>query len=641
MVLIMVMVISIVVIMMTAAVLSLSKTDLFHGGHYRDRVKALELARGALNHAVEVLSRDPGYMGPIAYDDGNSSYLIKFTGPTEERSINNLVNIAPSAETNFRGDPVAGYAADLYCTAGSGRAKVRVRALIKRGFGGTSAVSSTGRVILENDVVLDGIRSLHDPTSFGGGITSTHSTAGPGDEAIVWHGGGMFSAEGQTELKSGPSSAQDSISANLKALFPGKIREGGASEPPPEFDVTKTVMAKSALPAPDGMTSGAVNILNYPSISDERHVSGSLEVTGDLKLSGGTLYVDGDLTLNGGFHGVGSVFVKGNVTVNGGNSVLMTNQSKGAALFASGDVTMEGIDASGYLDALGSSHPSIATAKQQLTNALTSIKAEANSPINGANAHDLWARTRELAWDQPDLSNYWLSPIPSPDGSHALGSQTSPLPATITAIKSSLGANYQLDTKAQKIVRALEQTHHNLRFNYFKAPAGTVVDTDTYMIPGVDASAFHSSVKVTGWDDNPLLAVLPGSDFDAWSPSVTTANGARFLDLTLDHQWRASGADQNGLPTHLQALRETMFHQIKAFIDYHPLDFGWLGNSYFQGLVYAGGNVEISNKFRVVGALLSQGDVHLSGGSELIFNSQYMNYDGAVGPVYVASYEEL
>lgn len=639
-----VLLILVVVIMMTTALLNLNRMDLFQGAHYKDRLRALEMARGGLNHAAEVLAYDPSSTTSINYSSGSVSYSIRFSGTSSTRSVNNLMNLAPHPQSNFRGDQVPGHAADLICIGRAGNAQVKVRGLLKRGFNITSSVASVGRVLLDGDVTLDGISSLHNPQPLGGGITSLYSTAGPGDEAIRWTGLGTFEMLGDSELETGPvaSSTADSISANLKSQFPNRVREGGASEPPPRFQVAQTVSGGSSHPAPLGMTTGGgVNTLGYSNVNDERHVSGALVVNGDLSLSGGTLYVDGDLTLNGGIHGTGSVFVNGDISVNGGNSVLLTNQSKGAALFASGDVSMTGIDAAGYLDSLALAHPQVNAAKTQLTSSLSTIQTRSQAAVNGTTATDLWNDVRELAWDQPDTSNYWLSPIPGPNGSHALGSQHSPLPSTINAIKSSLGSSYATDAKARKVVQALEQTHHNFRFNLATAATGSVVDPSTYTIAGVTPADFFANHLQIEWDDNVLLAEQPPGMFDAWSLGNYTANGPRYNDLTLDHQWRASGGSANSLAPHLVAMRNQMFQQVTTFFDHHPLDFSWLGHSYFQGLVYAEGNVAVDNQFQVVGGLFSGGEVALSGGSKLTFDGEYMEFDGALGPVYVAAYEEF
>lgn len=636
-----------VVLMWSAALLNLNRGELASGDHYRDRLKALQLARGGLNHAAQVLTNDSSFSGDISWGDSLRGYQISFSGPTESRSVNNLDNLPPGPITNFRGEDVPGHTADLLVTAWQGQRRVRVRGLIRRGFSLNASVVSTERVVLDGDMTLKGVTSLTDPTPRGGGVVSVYRSTSANDHAVSWanSGPGTFLMEGEARIQSGPEadSAYHSISPNLKALYPDRTDEGAANQPPPRFSVGETVVAGSSNPAPtDVVLSGGAYRLGYSQINDQRYVGGNLEVTGDLNLAGGTLYVNGDLTLNGGIHGIGSVFVDGSVSINGGNSVVLTNQSSGAALFSSGDVTLTGIDASGYLDSLASWYPDIGVAKGDLEAAWSGLTGVANRVPTGPDAESLWAFTQALSWDQLDRTNYWVNPIRGPQGTYAHASTTKPIPKLTLAIKNSLGPGYDTDVKAQKIVQAMEQTHHNFRFNYFNAPATYTADPATYTIPGVSPAEYYDN-EVAGWDDSIYLAVPPPpppNDLLPWTPTGAVANGKRFKDLTFDHKYRASG-DKVGMAPHQVELRSQMFAQAKAFTDMHPLDFGWLGDSFFQGLVYAEGQVSVDNRFHVIGSLISHGRVQLTGGSSLTYNDEYTDAVGAAGPVRVAAYEEL
>lgn len=86
------------------------------------------------------------------------------------------------------------------------------------------------------------------------------------------------------------------------------------------------------------------------------------------------------------------------------------------------------------------------------------------------------------------------------------------------------------------------------------------------------------------------------------------------------------------------------FHRARrdAFFESNdPLDVNWLGDSSFQGLVYAGGDVNVNTKFRVVGAVIAQGDVNLNNDSKLIFNEDYKDLVGSQLPLGLVFYEEL
>ena len=73
----------------------------------------------------------------------------------------------------------------------------------------------------------------------------------------------------------------------------------------------------------------------------------------------------------------------------------------------------------------------------------------------------------------------------------------------------------------------------------------------------------------------------------------------------------------------------------------NPLDANWLGDSYFQGMVYARGDVSAETNFRVVGALISLGNISLSNGSWLTLNEEYSDLVGQVLPIGLVFYEEL
>ena len=645
-VLMLVLTVLVVVIMMTGALMSLHHMDLRSGDYYRDRVLAFQIARGGLNHAAQVLTLDPGETSDISWGDSDRGYEITFSGPPEESSVNNM--LGTSRARNFRGNRVLPNTADLLVTAWKGRSRVKVRGVIQRGFALSAGVAATDKIVLSGDVTLNGIASLADPVPRGGGIVSTYSSQDAGDHAVEWDGNGSFTMLGQSRVASGPEadSSYDSVSSNVKNLYPDRIDEGAANQPPPAFSVAQAVDSGSSHPQPDGLTAVTDGYrLNYGQVGDERYVDNNLTVHGDLNLTGGTLFVRGDLTLSGGIHGSGSIFVEGDITVNGGNSVLLSNQSSGAALFAGGEVELTGIDAAGYLDSMASSYPEVATARDELQQALGNFYNAAAAHPDGHSATTLWATTQQMSWDQHDQSNYFVNPIPGPDGRHAVASRHRPVPKTILAIKDSLGTAYTTDTKAQKIVRALEQTHYNFRFNYTAAAEGSSVNEDTYMVDGVDPSTFYSTTSL-GWDDDVLLSQLPQNPLAFWDLETARANRRSFQDLTIDHQYRASGGElQNQMHEphthHLRRLRQWMFEQARAFAQHHPLDFGWLGSSYFQGLVYAENGVRVDNNFQVVGALISQGEVHLSGGSSLTYNDEYSLYEGSVGPVHIAVYEEL
>ena len=76
------------------------------------------------------------------------------------------------------------------------------------------------------------------------------------------------------------------------------------------------------------------------------------------------------------------------------------------------------------------------------------------------------------------------------------------------------------------------------------------------------------------------------------------------------------------------------------FNENNPLDTNWLGESSFQGLLYAQGDIEVGTKFKIVGAVVSLGNVNFSNGSTLIFNEDYKDLVGLRAPIGIHFYEE-
>ncbi len=232
--------------------------------------------------------------------------------------------------------------------------------------------------------------------------------------------------------------------------------------------VDKKILTVSANPRELQVIPGGFS-LPSTSIDREYSVNGKLTVNGDLNLTDGTLYVKGDLVVNGGIMGVGSVFVDGKVTVNGGTSVLSTNQSSGAALFASSDVKFQGQSAAGYLDSLIASYPAstLAARKATYSAVFNTYQTVATAPTSSvgiiADAATGLVSSASVNLHGSKSSNYFVNPIPGPSGLRALHAAPAPIPALITSIKDTLGPAYSGDAKAQKIVHALEEEAYACR----------------------------------------------------------------------------------------------------------------------------------------------------------------------------------
>jgi hypothetical protein len=499
-----------------------------------------------------------------------------------------------------------------------GRARVRLHALVQHGIQFQRSLGAVGKVILDGDCEVRGIRSFSDPSETGGGILSKHTLAASGDWAMDHSGTGAVVVGSTAVLETLPqSSSMQAISPALHAAAPGAIRENSNDTPLPEYDVPLLVSAHTGDPAPVGLVSGA---LPTTLVQDSRYVGADLTVNGDLVFSqNGALYVDGDLTMNGGVIGEGAIYCTGTVQINGGSSSLITNQGNGAALFAGGNVNLQGQSAVGYLDALATSHPAINAKWTTLRSQLASIKANLDAAPDpdvdpaGANARAaaLWGQNWAMSKQEVDASHpeysagvtpgqNWINSIPSPNGTYADAGSDAMLPALVDEIRNSLGPAYAGDVRAQRIVHALEETHYYFRHNHDTAVLGAGATLVNNRLVGAGTAS-------TVWDDdmlNPLNWSFEHGVIDAWPwASPQPAKLRNFL----------AG--------------------LSAFYENHPMDFSWLGSSNFQGIVYTSGNVTISNEFDVTGLILSGGQVTLIGGSRLIYNEEYTRQGGAYGPL--------
>ncbi len=549
------------------------------------------------------------------------------------KRVNNLTADGVSTDTNFRGQLLPAHTADIVVIGTCNLSRTRLRAQLHRGFTGNRSLAAVGKVFIAGDCSVDGIKSLLQPDPAAGGIVSKYQSTGPGDYAIEWDnsGGATFQLSPLSTLETAPArTGADPLSPNLRSQFSSQLETNAGAGTLPYYDISQQVTDHQSFPQPNGLlTAGSSFSGGYLFVKDQRFVGGDLEVNGDLVLSQehdpgqpsteGTLYIRGDLTVNGGIRGTGSVFVEGRVTINGGNTVIQTNQPTGVALLASGDVCLQGVSADGYLDQLATTHPATVGVTRDLLN----TKLSQFALLNDRTAY--FNLTNQLVREPAPgtATDYWVNPIPNPIGLQPDGHPEGILPRLTLDIKTALGASYSSDPRAQRVVRALEEMHYYFRHNLDHSPAlldaagnvqyslspdyklirpgGTQVTFSEYMTPG-----FRPYL----WDDDHLPP-------EAW---------------THDHLWHLN-PPAAGLAL-MNASRD-------SFLQDHPLDFSWLGSSRFQRIVYSGGDIRADNSFEVVGAMVSQGDVRLTGGSGLTFNQEYLSLVGTALPIGVTHYEEL
>jgi hypothetical protein len=686
--------ITIVVAMMAGALVHLSLTDLNNTAHTRDRMRAHEMAQSGLNHAIHELTYNPAFQGKLSRTVDDLSYEVSFDPATAagSRSTNNLMNDGPCNTLGASGKTIYGKQVELISVASAGRVKVKLRALAVRGFSFNRALGLQGTLTanVRGAVTLDGIQDLATSRPADGGVYAGMDSGGP-TVTIA----GTVTMLNQARIET----ARGLVNVNAPSVSPGKISAlSGNSAKIPEFDVARVVSEKlttvTRTPRELSPIAGGFALPSC-SISQECIVNGDLTVNGDLNITDGTLFVKGNLTVNGGVIGVGSVFVDGDVNIQGGTSILQTNQSTGAAIFASQDVNLAGLNTALYLQSLATSHPASQlaakiTAYQTAWTSFESAAAAASPGATSAACDALVALGDGIIYGAPP----WINPLPGASGLRALQSQNAPLPALLTELRTALGPSFNTDLKAQKIARALEfeafaargefrftdlnPSQMDLLSGYSSTQIVVPINpaSDSPHVVGLDSgrtfttqygpgspfspATFASGHSISLHDGSARLPLAFSSNFhdpanpagflkddrQGWNQPWSAANPdiaqlfPYFRDMTLDHQ-RAILNYGLGAPYQNLAARQ-LCDALKAFAINHPSDLSWLSRSAFQGLVYAGGNINLTDSFEVYGALLSQGNVVLNGTDfKFVYNQEYFRHRGTIGPLSLSNIEQL
>ena len=572
------------------------------------------LAEGALNRLAQQWVSDPAFAGDLTFDDGTSSYEITFDTGNPNFSVNNLTG--SGAPTNFRGDPVPPVSADVVVVCRQGSIESRYRYLVRRGYSALEGAGTNGRMIFEDNVVLDSIASLDDPTSVEARFHA-NDVADSG-EGVGWNGSGTFEVLHDVKLTS-----RTTIDPGVTGSNPGGTLENEPTIPFPTMDVTSQVVSASAAPPPDSVPGGGCFV------SGERYLSGNQLFTNDITLSEGSLYVDGDLEIHGGISGTGAIFVNGSVTVRGGNATVITNQPTGAAIIAEGDVTFEGLDAYTFLNNAASSRPTVQSALDDVMVGLNVLNdviqqpslgysrpssfTSAYNPISslGTGTWASYPREADFWYAQLKLSRGVISAfdqgsptedvpqhiaIPGPTGEYSGWNSGSPL----RRLKEALASEYPGDPQAAQVGQALDELAYFFREGW--------TDSAT-------------------WDDF-------GEPEETWS----IGRGAFSIAILGPYNQFAPEVS-----TYWFGERATYTDTVTDFFDYNdPLDLSWIGKANFQGLILSNGDITLENNATVIGSIFADGDLQMRGGATLIYNAEYEELANlATGPVQVYSYEEL
>ncbi|MCA9790487.1 MAG: hypothetical protein KC910_01780, partial [Candidatus Eremiobacteraeota bacterium] len=132
-VLVMTLVLVALVAMYTTAMIATNQRLFGATRRSEDLTAALALGQGGLNRLIQQLTFDANFSSDLTYGDAQTGYTITFNTGSPERSVNNLNNAAASAATNYRGQSVPAYTADVIVVARSSGVTRRLRYVLSRG----------------------------------------------------------------------------------------------------------------------------------------------------------------------------------------------------------------------------------------------------------------------------------------------------------------------------------------------------------------------------------------------------------------------------------------------------------------------------------------------------------------------------
>ncbi len=545
---------SLLVVMVSALFLAV-REKLFQSQTYHDQTAALFLAESAIVEGMTQLEKDPYW----------ATNLRRHTLPGFPGQFDLLFSAAPSAEfesvNNVRGDRGDSYRGKStvppgYClliaTAHVGRASRSVEALVKVGGGLLPLdrpVLVEGKVLLEGDVEVEGIKSLRDPSPVPAGIHSNLVTAAPD----------LVQVKSAAPLITGDvtSSSPDSKAVNLAGYLPGGgVRTGvpPITLPPiPIVTIVRSHMAGSPVPPPVAATVvpgySSLPLLGRVTLTHDdgpefSHL-GDLSITGDLVLRGATLYVDGNLTVNGSITGSGSVWVSGESSLEGTSDVTSATPDR-VALYSHGPVTLRGFDGEKAM-ADFSRNPEVRDSWATIKTALAAFPAE-------------------------------LGAVTGP-GDLGPGSYFDQDASSRVKIGSGLGAALRSDKGAAGHLVVSSKPHH-----YDSLPGKALLMS----FPQSSARDF-----------------LVRRFFALYELNYGAADGSA-EELTALAEARVGRLTRGGVDAINDHYLEGQLPLIRAMAE--GVDFDRPGQAYFQGQVYSHGYVYAENEVAIIGAVVTAPD---------------------------------
>lgn len=388
-------------LLMVLSLIMMLRGELFVSQKNFSRTSGLYLAESGVARSMLELENDDTWAGgtnlTVAGIPGSYSVQFNSAAPFSSLdSVNNL-NGAGFAESYRGPNTVPPHSALLIVNANVGGVSRVLEVLVTRGSVVGSLndpILSSGRVLMQGDVSVNGITSLTDNTPVPAGIQSNLS--GNVSDAVQWVNGGSNTANITGTVSSSSSAGAAAISMPGATVTGGTV-PGAAPRPLPNIDVLSAISGKTSSPAPVINGTGTTVL----GTGDYYH-SGDLVINaGDLQLDGASLYVSGKLTVNGTIAGNGSVYVGGETRFQG-DARLTAKRDNNVAVFSKGSLYLEGFNGTQYLESVAAGDPLLASYYGQIQTVVADMQTKMNSStpadmVAGGSANiDLEAMRRSL-----------------------------------------------------------------------------------------------------------------------------------------------------------------------------------------------------------------------------------------------------
>ena len=340
-VLVWVLLLTAVLLMLAAVVLSRLRSDTFLGRGQESDARAFLATESGLALCLSHLGEDHDWVEGVegTLDDGQSKYSVEFAS---NKSVNNITG-SEWLDGPRGPKTVEPGTAHLVCVGSSGiRSKSIVAVVSPSGLLGNrgSAVLNSGRIVMKGDVRIDGFDSFTEAVSSGADVFSLSDENIP--DIITWRpesGQNRADIQGDVGIVSLNPQAIDLGSASVTGKDNDYARNPVA---PPKIDIKGRILANSHHSEPS-LQPGFTKLEQ-----GDFYFASDLSYLGDIELDGSNLYVDGDLEIVGSVKGHGSLTVGGTTSLLGDSDVVPFD-ANGIAVYSRGSISLRGYDAYAYL----------------------------------------------------------------------------------------------------------------------------------------------------------------------------------------------------------------------------------------------------------------------------------------------------